>query len=89
MSALQEEIDGNLEFFNERLPELLQGDEDRYALLKSRAITGLFDTIRDAKTAGDALYSDGIYSIQKITDVAIDLGAFSHVGRLGMTRLSP
>jgi len=82
MSDIQKEIDQNLEFFKEKLPELLKDHRNRYALLQKKSISGIYDTVRDAQTAGDKLYPDKIYSIQKITDVAINLGFFSYAGSM-------
>ncbi|MBM3557259.1 MAG: hypothetical protein FJX47_17095 [Alphaproteobacteria bacterium] len=79
---VQKEIDDNLEFFKTKLSDLMKTDRDRYALLHRQKIGGIFDTIRDAQTAGNALYGEGKFSIQKITDQAADLGFFSHAHHL-------
>jgi hypothetical protein len=80
---LAREIDANLEFFLTRLGELLEHHANRYALLRKKQVVGIYDTIRDAKTSGDELYPDGIFSIQKISDKSADLGVFSHAMHLG------
>ena len=82
-SELQTEIDQNLEFFLEKLPELLKEHRNRYALLQHKSIVGIFDTIRDARTTGDKLFPDKLYSIQMVSDVAMDLGFFSHADHIG------
>ena len=79
----QAEVDDNLEYFREKLPELLQSERGRFALIRHREIIGVFDTLIDAVTAGKKLYSDRIFSIQEVTDAAIDLGFFSHAMHLG------
>lgn len=78
----QTEIDQNLEFFKKKLPELLKDHRNRYALLHARSVSGIYDTIRDAQTAGDKLYPDGMYSIQQVTDQAINLGFYSYAGSM-------
>lgn len=75
---LQTEIDQNLEFFMEKLPDLLKDHRNRYVLLNNKSIVGIYDTIRDAQTTGNKLFPDQLYSIQKVSEVAMDLGFFSH-----------
>lgn len=83
MSDIQREIDQNIEFFKKKLPDLLRDHRNRYALLHNKTISGIYDTIRDAQTAGDKLYPNKIYSIQKISDEAINLGFYSYADSLG------
>jgi hypothetical protein len=78
----QKEIDRNLEYFMGELPKLLQHHRNRYVLLKDRAIVGIYDTVRDAQTAGDRIFPDHIFSIQKVTNQSVDLGFFSHAGSI-------
>jgi hypothetical protein len=81
--ALTREIDENLEFFQSKLGELLKGHRNRYALLRHRQIIGMYDTLRDAKMAGDKLYTDGIFSIQEVSDSATNLGVYSYAMHMG------
>jgi hypothetical protein len=80
---LQTEIDQNLEFFLGELPDLLKDHRDRYVLLQNKSIVGIYDTIRDAQTTGDKLFQDKLYSIQRVSNVAMDLGFFSHADHVG------
>jgi hypothetical protein len=85
MSALhtrQEEVDGNFEEFQKELLSILSTRRGKFALMKDRKITGFYDTVRDALTAADQLYSDGLYSIQQVTDSVGDLGFYSHAMHL-------
>lgn len=59
----QIEVDRNLEFFREMLPELLRTNRGKFALIRHREITGYFDTLMDALIAGQKLYSDQMFSI--------------------------
>lgn len=79
----QKEIEENLVFFSEKLPDLLHDHRGRYVLLRHREIIGIYDTVADAKTTGDKFYKDGIFSIQKVTDEPIELGAMAHALHLG------
>ena len=82
-AVLQEEIDKNLAFFETKLPELLPQHRDRYVLLRKQSIVGIFDTIRDAQTAGNAIHPDGIFSIQQVTNIPFHFGMFSYVMHMG------
>jgi hypothetical protein len=79
----QDEVDRNLEYFLSELPKLSQSHLGKFALLRHRTITDFFSTSVDAVKAGKSLYPDGIFSIQQVTDVPIDLGFFSHAGDNG------
>jgi len=79
----QQQVDENLKFFVSELPKLSQTHMGQFALLRNGAITDFFSTPVDALKAGKSLYSDGLFSIQQVTDVPIDLGFFSHAGHNG------
>ena len=79
----QTEIDENLDFFVTELPKLSPGHLGKFALIRHKSITGYFDTVVDAVGTGNKLYSDWLFSVQQVTDVPVDLGFFSHAGRLG------
>jgi hypothetical protein len=83
MSDRQEEVDSNYEYFLQELPKLMESQRGRYALIRHRQITGLYDTAIDAQTAASQLYTDGLYSIQQVTNVAADLGFYSHAVHMG------
>jgi hypothetical protein len=73
------EIDQNYDAFQRILTSLLPEHRNRYALMREREMVGLFDRPGDAYDAGCRLFTDGIFSIQEVTDEPIDLGFFSHV----------
>ena len=77
---LQEQIERNMVAFEKTLPELLQSHHGKYAVLRHQAVTGLFDTLRDAHLSAEHQYTDGLYSIQKITQTPENLGILSHAG---------
>lgn len=72
----QREVEENFEFFQSVLPELLESHFGETALLRHQKIEAFFDTFRDAQTAGEMSYEDGLFSIQKV-EKPIDLGFYS------------
>ena len=85
-TAKQTEIDSNLVFFQEKLPELLAAHPGKYALIRHREIVGIYDTAVDAQITGQKFYTDGLFSVQQVTDEPIDLGFFSHAVHTGQTQ---
>lgn len=74
----QEEVDRNYKAFKKMLSDLIKSDEGRFALLHNAELLACFDTNRDAQQAGMKLLGGKLYSVQKVTKEAIDLGHFSH-----------
>lgn len=74
------EIQGNYEAFKTMLPDLLKEHRGRYAVLHHRELVEVMDTVGDAVRLAVRLYPDGEFSVQKVTDRAINLGWFSNVG---------
>ena len=72
----QREVEKNFEFFQSVLPSLLESYFGETALLRHQRIVDFFDTFRDAQTAGEMSYEDGIFSIQEV-EKPIDLGFYS------------
>ena len=75
---LQKEIDANFEAFQKVLPDLLPCEADRWALMRHGECVDFYDTLRDAETAGRAMYKDRIFSVQQVSTAVVDLGWFSH-----------
>lgn len=82
---LEIEIEKNHRSFLQKLPSLIEIHQGRYALLRKEEIIGIYDTVRDAQTTGASFIKDGLFSIQKIENKAIDLGFYSHAVRLVAT----
>jgi hypothetical protein len=74
----QAEVDRNYEAFRKQLPALLATHRDKYALMKDEKILGYYSTVEDAATAAQAFISDGLFSIQEVSDATINLGFFTH-----------
>jgi hypothetical protein len=83
MTARQQEIDANLQFFLAELPRLLSAHRGKFALLRHGKIEGFYDTVMDAVQTGNKLFDDKIFSVQKVTDTGADLGYYSHAVHLG------
>ena len=75
---LQKEIDANFEAFQKVLPDLLLSEADRWALMRHGECVDFYDTLRDAETAGRAMYKDRMFSVQQVSTAVVDLGWFSH-----------
>jgi hypothetical protein len=74
----QEEVDRNYEVFLKVLPSILTTYRDKFALMKDGKILGYYSTAHDAAVAGETFIPDGLFSIQQVTDSAINLGFFTH-----------
>jgi len=82
----QREIDDNLEFFLQQLPQLMAKHGGQYAVIRNRAIVGYFDTVLDAVKMGNTHFPDRLFSVQKITDNSYHLGCYSHAMHLGASQ---
>jgi hypothetical protein len=76
--AKQDEIEKNLEAFLAVLPTLPANQKGKFAILRHREIVGFYDTVSDAIMAASKLYPDMIFSVQQVTDTAVNLGYYSH-----------
>ena len=75
--SCKKEIDASFEAFQDLLPELIEKEAGRWALLRNRECVDVYDALRDAMTAGNAQFEDGMFSVQEITANLVDLGWFS------------
>lgn len=75
--TIQEEVDRNYEAFQRLLPTILNDHRGKCALMREGQIVTYFTTPVDARAAGEKLFPDGLFSVQQVTDIAIDLGYFS------------
>ena len=73
------EVDRNYDVFMRMLSALLPEHRDEYALMRDGEIIAFFRKPGEANRAGVEKFSDGIFSIQEVTDEPIDLGFWSHV----------
>jgi hypothetical protein len=73
----QKQVDDNSRSFQAILPAILEDRRNQYALMKDCKIIEYFSTAFDAEKSGLLLYPDHMFSVQKVTDEVINLGAFS------------
>ena len=76
---LRKEIDANFEAFSKNLDQYMAQHRDKYALMRDGAVTSFFLSWQDAYNAGNLIYDDAIFSVQKVTRTPVDLGFFSRV----------
>ena len=77
-STIQTVVDKNYEEFQKLLPSLMKTHAGKYAVMREGEAIEFFDTSRDALIFGHKEYPDGLFSIQQVTNVVVDLGYFSH-----------
>ena len=75
-------VDSNYRAFVELLPTLIREHKDKYALMCSNKLKGVYSTFEDAEQAGKHFVPDNKYIIQHISQEPIDLGIFSRAGAL-------
>jgi hypothetical protein len=73
------EVDRNYDVFTRMLGALLSEHRDELALMRDGRVVGFYKTPREALQAAAEQFSDGIFSIQEVTDEPIDLGFWSHL----------
>ena len=78
MQTLEDEVDINYDAFIEALPDLLPAKAGQHVLLRHAHIVDFFETLGSALAAGRMRFADGFYSVQEVTDRAVDLGFYSH-----------
>lgn len=76
--ARRQEVARNFQAFQSKLPELLAERRGQFAVMRHGSIVGYFDTIGEAVHFAAEAYEDQIFSVQEVTDKAVDLGWFSH-----------
>jgi len=75
----KQQVDSNYDAFVRLLGSILEDHRDQLALMRDGKIVGFFDTPKAALQAANSMFPDEIFSLQEVTDEAIDLGFWSHV----------
>lgn len=75
---IRAEVDKNYAEFTRMLPEIIGQHRNKYALMRNGEVVGYYSTLEDAYTTANRFFEDGLFSVQKVTDVPVDLGFFSH-----------
>ena len=78
---IENEVSQNYQFFlqekeNNRIP---YNCLNKVALLREQQIIDYFDSIDDALKYARIVYEDGLYSVQKVNDIVINLGYIGSV----------
>ena len=60
------------------LQSILAAHVIKYALTKDGEVIGYYSTLEDAHVTANRFFSDQPFSVQKVTDIPVDLGYFSH-----------
>ncbi|WP_417320269.1 hypothetical protein [Erythrobacter aureus] len=72
------EVQKNLFAFLPKLKSLLPDHEGHFALLRDQEIASIHTSLSEALKKGYTEFSDGLFSIQKVTDRPVELGMFGH-----------
>ena len=75
----KQQVDSNYDAFVRLLGGILEAHRDQLALMRDGKIVGFFDSPKAALQAATSMFPDEIFSLQEVTDEAIDLGFWSHV----------
>lgn len=73
------QVEQNYDAFQRVLARILPEHRDQFALMRDREIVAYYPSAGDANRAGLSAFPDEIFSIQEVTDIAVDLGFYSHV----------
>lgn len=71
-------IADNYEAFEAMLPLLLLDHKGKFALMRDGQVVDFFEGAGAAQMAGAGRFDDGLFSVQKVIEEAIDLGFYSH-----------
>ncbi len=76
---VRDQVDKNYRAFLAMLPNIIGTQRDKYALMKDGEIVAFYSTLEDAYVTAHKFYPDGEFSVQRVTDIPVDLGFFSHM----------
>lgn len=68
----------NFDYFQGIVGTLMESHAGKYALLRSASLVDVFSRPIEALEAGYDRFADGMFSVQKVTDRAFDLGFMSY-----------
>lgn len=71
---VQEEVSRNYEFFLKERAKIPQHLLNKCVLIRNKEFIEYFDSIGDAEKYAKKVFEDGLYSIQKINDIPVNLG---------------
>ena len=71
---IREEVRRNYRRFQELLPDLLEEQKGKIALIRSGKIVAFYNTRLQARAAGDREFPDGLWSMQEVTEESLHTG---------------
>jgi len=83
--AHETEVRKNYEVFRAALPQLLSTNAGEFAVLRHCEVVGFFATTTAAREFAEHEFSDGLYSIQEITDRKVFISPRTHAVSNGRT----
>ena len=72
------EVEDNYSYYRRILPDIETVNHGKYALLRHQSVIDFYTSIVEAQASAQKLYSDGIYSIQKVAQAPVELGFYSY-----------
>ena len=81
--ASREQVESNYAAFRAMLPSILPLHRNKYALMKDGEVIGFYSSLDDAYVTARQFLKDQPFSVQLVTDAAVDLGFFSHAISFG------
>jgi hypothetical protein len=75
---IRKQVETNFVAFQQKLPDLLPSHRGKFALMRDGEIVEFYDTARDAFLTGQQVFPDGLFSVQEVIDLPVDLGFYSH-----------
>lgn len=77
-NVIQEQVDRNYEYFKECKGEIGPENQDKFVLIRDQEFIAFYSTRDDALTAGRSQFEDGRFSVQRVSDEPVELGAVGY-----------
>ena len=74
----EREVEVNYEAFKAQFGDLYSTHAGEYALMRDGKVVEFFQEFNDAMKTGRLLYSDRVFSVQKVSHEKVDLGYWNH-----------
>ena len=79
IEEIQKEVDNNYQFFLREKDNIPQYLLDKYVLIRKEEFIEYFDSMDDAIKYAKIKFEDGLYSVQKVNDLPVDLGLIGNI----------
>lgn len=74
LEEIQQEVDNNYQFFLKEKSKIPSDLSNKYVLIRKAEFIEYFDSMDDAIKYAKKVYEDRLYSVQKVSDMPINLG---------------